>query len=94
MNPAGTSFPLAGASGDIDWEMCVRALVHGKPRVPIEKVDYLTPAEWCLLLDQDLDTPRAPSYSEAVGNDVDAHLARIRAMQPWDRLKRAVQGWE
>jgi hypothetical protein len=75
--------------GPIDWVNVYRRLMHGKQRLRIWEIDEMTEAEVALALDDDLEKPRPPSYSDAVGNDVDAYIAERRRMTHWQKLKKA-----
>ena len=81
---------VACTPGPIDWVNIYRRLMHGRQRLRIWEIDCMTETEICLALDDDLETPRPPSYAEAVGANVDAHIACRRAMTWWQRLKAAV----
>lgn len=81
--------------GDLDWELIYRRLMFGKGRYRPWEIDRMTAAEIALALDDDLETPRPPAGSDAIGLvAVQRHLAWRRNADRWELLVRATDKWE
>ena len=68
----------------------------GRPRVPIDRIPYLTLAEVAVLLDQDLESDQPPAGATDLlqhPGGTDSYIRWWRSLTPAQRLERARQRW-